>query len=215
MTLPLARPVCPGPPLRHLHTLTGGCAPLLLRVTTPRAALLIHQTRMSSRGPQAAAPLLLRMFGGRTRRGRQGSLLLHAEHVMKSGLVEEPLWLDALRKCAPCRAERRRHRWTDARVCLPLAPPGRLRPSSPTTGRGRRRSCTRRCGNAAGRVPGCFAWLLLTTTRPSVFLRTSSSPRTTAATRTPASCPLSASPCGERGRLFTCDSRASLPCAAC
>jgi len=43
--------------------------------------------------------LLLRMFGGRTRAGRTASLLHHVEHVMKSGYVEEPLWLEAMREC--------------------------------------------------------------------------------------------------------------------
>jgi hypothetical protein len=53
---------------------------------------------MSSRRGAEGAKLLLRMFGGRTKRGRQANLLEHAEHVMKSGLVEEPLWLDVMRK---------------------------------------------------------------------------------------------------------------------
>lgn len=52
-----------------------------------------------SRSTSAAGPLLLRMFGGRSKQGRQGNLLQHAEHVLKSGYVQEPLWLDALRLC--------------------------------------------------------------------------------------------------------------------
>lgn len=46
--------------------------------------------------------LMLRQFGGRTRTGRVG-LLHRAEHVMKCGLVDEPLWLSAVRECAPRR----------------------------------------------------------------------------------------------------------------
>jgi hypothetical protein len=67
---------------------------------------------MSSFRRAAESPkLLLRMFGGRTKRGRQTNLLQHAEHVMKSGLVEEPAWLEAMRQCVPgtCSTPRPRH----------------------------------------------------------------------------------------------------------
>ena len=55
----------------------------------------------------AAPHLLLRMFGGRTRSGRYKSLLHHTEHVMKSGFVEEPVWLEAVRQCVPAPALRK------------------------------------------------------------------------------------------------------------
>lgn len=52
---------------------------------------------MTSRG----APLLLRMFGGRTKSGRSTNLLAHTEHVLKSGYVVPPTWLAAVQQCAP------------------------------------------------------------------------------------------------------------------
>ena len=66
-------------------------------------------TRMSSFRRAAESPKLLRRrFGGRTKRGRQTNLLQHAEHVMKSGLVEEPAWLEAMRQCVAWRRCTRR-----------------------------------------------------------------------------------------------------------
>lgn len=106
--------------------------------------------------------LLLRMFGGRTRAGRTASLLHHVEHVMKSGYVEEPLWLEAMRECvSPPRSRAAR------RLTLALA--GRRRPPSaaPPADRARssfqRRAPPRLAGwlETVGRVlRGCASGLL-------------------------------------------------------
>ena len=69
---------------------------------------------MSSR-ETAKLVFALRAFGGRTRRGRNG-LLEHAEHVMKSGYCEPPVWLEALRRRVAPPLLRRRAAHTAAQV---------------------------------------------------------------------------------------------------
>jgi hypothetical protein len=73
---------------------------------------------MAARG---GAPLLLRMFGGRTKSGRSANLLAHTEHVLKSGYVLPPNWLTAVQLCAPGAACCRRLHARDARThaCAP------------------------------------------------------------------------------------------------
>jgi hypothetical protein len=82
----------------------------------------------------------LRHFGGRTRRGRSASLLQHTEHVLRSGHVEEPLWLDAVRQCVPLHPFRRRA----ASERLTLLCAGRRRRRGRSRREGRRRSSSQR-----------------------------------------------------------------------
>lgn len=83
--------------------------------------------------------LALHQFGGRTRTGRTG-LLQHAEHVMKSGVVEEPGWLRAVQLCAEQggRADEASDSEGRARLTPRACPPARRRRACPRRRAGRR-----------------------------------------------------------------------------